>query len=342
MPTALELGTRYRTVVHTAPSVPFSANNVQSVELPKGFLYKTVALRLRGELEGTAGATAVGYELPLALLKKVEIIADGRKILVAASGRDLYRLSQIMHGKAGELSAPSTFVAANTPFSASFLVDLEAVRMAMTNDSLFDPNPYEKIELRITWGDRPDISTVGAGSTIDTANTFVDVEVLETTVGANLILFNKLISFDETPITASSSALRIRVPRAGLLHAILFRQERDNAAVDDIINTVTLQSDNTFNHADRLDWDQLRHRNTIEYQLETFNTGAATVPPNFSGVVGYAYLDVVEDGLMSSALNTLDLNALDLILDVTLGGGAIRLVRMTHVFYEPIIVAAAP
>src|SRR6185436_9900337 len=142
---------------------------------------------------------------------------------------------------------------------------------------------------------------------------------------------------DETPITASSSALRIRVPRAGLLHAILFRQERDNAAVDDIINTVTLQSDNTFNHADRLDWDQLRHRNTIEYQLETFNTGAATVPPNFSGVVGYAYLDVVEDGLMSSALNTLDLN-----LDVTLGGGAIRLVRMTHVFYEPIIVAAAP
>lgn len=342
MPTALELGTRYRTVVHTAPSVPFSALNVQSVELPKGFLYKTIAVRLRGEYDGTAGSAFVGYESPLAILRKIEIIADGRKILVSASGRDLYRLSQIMHGKAGELIPPATATAANQPFSASFLIDLEAVRMAMTNDSLFDPNPYEKIELRVTWGGPLDLATVGAGSTIDAANTFLDVQVLETTVGANLILFNKLISFDEQPITASSSALRIRVPRSGLLHAILFRQERDNAAVDDIINRITLQSDNTFNHADSLDWDQLRHRNTIEYQLETHNTAAAAVPPNYTGVVGYAYLDVTEDGLMSSALNTLDLNALDLILDVTLGGGTTRLVRMTHVFYEPIIVAAAP
>ena len=139
-----------------------------------------------------------------------EIVADGRKILVSAAGRDLYRLSHILRGKGGELSPPASAIAANQPFSASFLVDLEAVRMAMTNDSLFDPNPYEKIELRVTWGLVTDLAT-GGTPTIDAANTFLDVQVLETTVGANLILFNKLIAFDEVPITATSSAQRVRV-----------------------------------------------------------------------------------------------------------------------------------
>jgi len=343
MSTALELGTRYRTVGHSAPSVPFSSGNVQSVELPKGFLYKTVALRLRGEFEGTAGAASFGSEVPLGLIQRVEIIADGRKTLVNAAARDLYRLCQFTRRKAGELVPPASFIIANQTFSATFLIDLEAMSMAMTNDSLFDPNPYEKIELRITWGTVASIST-GGTPTIDVANTFVDVQVLETTVGANMILFNKLITFDEQAIVASSTALRIRVPRSGLLHSILFREDRDSVSTPDatsLINQLTLQSDNTFNHVDSLRWDLTRHRNTLEYQVETHNIAAAAVPPNYTGAPGYLLLDVTEDGLMSSALNTLDLNALDLILNVTFGAGA-QVVRMTHTFFEPVIVAAAP
>lgn len=334
MATALELGSRYRTVVHTAPSVPFSSGNVQSVELPKGFLYKTVALRLRGELEGSAGAAQVGSELPLALIQKIEIIADGRKTLVTASAKDLYRLNHVLRGKGSELVPPSTFLAANTPFSATLLIDLEASRMAMTNDSLFDPNPFEKIELRITWGTVLNISTIGAGSTIDASNTFVDVQVLETTVGADRILFNKLISFDEISVTTTSTALRVRVPRSGLLHLTLFRVERDAVAVDNVVNSITLQSDNTFNHVDSLAWLFLKHRNTTEYQLDGPGIGGSN-----TGLVGYAVVDVTEDGLMTSALNTLDLNALDYVLNVTRTSGA-ELVRMTSIYYEPILVAS--
>lgn len=336
MATALELGTRYRTVVHTAPSVPFSSGNVSTIELPKGFLYKTIALRFRGEYDGTAGSAFVGTELPLALVQKVEIIADGRKTIVNASAKDLYRLSHHMRGKGGELVPPAVATAANQPFSATFLIDLEAARMAMNNDSLFDPNPFEKIELRITWGTVLNIATIGAGSTIDPAVTFIDVQVLETTVGAERILFNKLISFDEISISATSTALRVRVPRSGLLHGTLFRCERDASAVDNLINSITLQSDNTFNHVDNLAWLFLKHRNTIEYQLDGPGVGAAN-----TGLVGYAFIDLPEDGLMSSALNTLDLNALDYILNVTFGAG-VQLVRMTSIFYEPILVAAQP
>ena len=336
MATALELGTRYRTVVHTAPSVPFSSGNVQSVELPKGFLYKTIAVRLVGEYDGTAGSAFVGTELPLALIPKIEIIADGRKTLVAASAKDLYRLSHHMRGKGGELVPPASPTAANQPFTATFLIDLEAARMAMNNDSLFDPNPFEKVEFRVTWGTVLNIATVGAGSTIDTANTSIQLQVLETTVGADRILFNKLISFDEISISATSTALRVRVPRSGLLHGTLFRTERDAGAVDNIVNRITLQSDNTFNHTDSLVWLFLKHRNTIEYQLDGPGVGAAN-----TGLVGYGFIDLTEDGLMSSALNTLDLNALDYVLDVTRTSG-VELVRMTSVFYEPILVAAQP
>jgi hypothetical protein len=331
MPNALQLGTRYRTIVHSAPSVPFSSGNVQSVELPKGYLYKNLYLRLRGEYEGTAGAASAGSEVPLALLQRIEVIGDGRDTIVNAAGRDLYRLAHIFHGKAGELQPPANFTAANQAISALITVPLEAARMAMSADSFFDPNIYEKVELRVTWGTVANISA-GGTPTIDTANTFLDVQTGETTEGADRIMFQKQITHDEVNVNATSTAFRVRVPRTGLLHGILFRTDRDNVAVNNIVNRITLQSDNSFNHVDNLRWDFLQARNVQEYQLDG---GAA--PTNV--ITGYAFLDVTEDGLMSSALASTDMNALDLVLDVTRTSGT-EVIRMTHVYYKPVLQAS--
>jgi hypothetical protein len=75
--------------------------------------------------------------------------------------------------------------------------------------------------------------------------------------------------------------------------------------------------------------------------LDTANinfTGAALATPGLGAntglVPGYAYIDFTEDGLLSSTLNTLALNVLQMIFDVNAVANAI--IRCTYLFYEPI------
>lgn len=324
MPGVLELGTRFRTIRTPAPAVPYDSGNTRSVELPRTFLFKDIAVRLTGSLNVTV-ATTNRAESPLGLIAKMELVADGRKTLWTAAGRDLYRHAHIFYSQAGELSAPATGVGATQAFSATIMIPNESVRTQMPADSLFDPREYEKIELRITWSSVSSI--ISAGTATVNTGCQASVVVYQTTQGAEYIKFNRVIQFDELTFSASSTALSTKVARSGLLAGILIRVDDANQAPDDtVINSVTLRSDNSFYHADTWSWREIQERNVIDYQLG-------------SRVAGYGYIDLLEDGLLSSALNTLALNVAEIILNVT--AAAAKTVRFTYVFYEPIQQLAA-
>jgi hypothetical protein len=325
-PSTLELGSRFRTAQTQVPQLSFVSGGVSSQELPRSFLYKTLVCRLSGSITIGTGTGAMS-EGPLGLIQKCEIIADGRKVLVSANARDLFRLTHIFRGKRPELN----FSAATGSFSGTFAIDMEAIRMVSPVDSFFDPRPYEKIEIRITWGTISNILTTPGTASI--TSVVLDVQVLQTTEGADAIMFNKLISFDENTPAASSQNLTINVPRSGILHGILFRTDTLGIDQDNIINFVTVKSDNNFLHVDRLSWATLQRRNVFEFQLDggTDTPGSATLNGQ---IVGFAFLDLTEDGLIGSGLNTLDLNVLQLILDVTFQAN--NLIRITYIYYEPI------
>ena len=320
-----EYGSRFRTVQSPVVSIPFDAGNTRSVELPRSFLYKYLAFRLSGSV--TVGtATGPINESPLGLLRRIDLIADGRKLLWSLGGRDAFRLSQILQGKRGELDGAST---GTDPIGATFLIHNEAVRLRLPIDSYFDPRPYEKIELRVQWGTVADLfSTVGTATIA--ATTSLDVQVVQSAEGAPHILFNRLLLFDEQVITASSSALTFNVPRSGNLHGLLIRVDNAGTPTNDSLNFITLKSDNNFLHIDRLTAATLRARNVIEYSVDGTTTD--------SGLDGYFFLDLTEDGLMQSALNTFDLNVLQLILDATVPSGS-RVYRVTYIYFEPITAA---
>jgi len=346
---ALDLGARFRTITSTTPTIPYDSGNVRSVELPRSFLYRNIAVRLTGLItSGGAAAYTVNPEAPLGLIKKLELVADGRKILWTAAGRDLYRLAHIFRGVEGERGQMVATANQNNAFSATIVIDNAAVRMQLPADSLFDPREYEKIELRVTWGTVSDISNAGTAPAIVTANTSLDIQIQQTTVGVEHVAFNRVIQFDEQAVAATSSNFTFNVPRSGLLAGILLRADHQPTPniptpTDACINFVTLKSDNSFNHVDRAAWNTLKARNVIDFQMSlqlppggTLTAPTQTVPTsNFS--IGYAYVDLTEDGLMTSCLNTLALNVLQLILDVTTSGlTAPIIIRATYVFFEPI------
>lgn len=344
-------GSRFRTIQSQINPIPFIAGNTASVELPRSFLYKMLRCRLRGSITTVAAtATPIG-ENPLGLIKRMDIIADGRKQLISAAGQDLYRMSNLFNGKAGEI-VPGPVGATTNVFDAFFDIHHEAARMRTPIMSYFDPRPYEKVEARVQWGTPADIYSVPGVTPTFGADCALDIQAVQSAEGAEQIGFNRLVSFDEFTFAGAFNNFTVNVPRSGLLAGILLRTQIasgggftpsntifQNAAVGsaNIFGTLSLKSDNNFLHIDNLNATTLQAANVPDYLLDQ-NNGAAA-PITGQGITGYYFLDLTEDGLLSSLLNTFDLNVLQMVLSSQSGLATASVVRVTYVFYEPIIAA---
>lgn len=348
-PVAVELGTRFRTVQSQVSTIPFDSGNTRSVELPRSFLYKMIAARLRGSVTTVVAAVTPINESPLGLIKRLDIIADGRKVLFTASGQDMYNMSNLFQGKRGEFLQPAGGAIATQPLAASWYIHSEAARMRTPIMSYFDPRPYEKVEARVQWGTISDMFGVPSTASVN-AVTGLDLQPVQSSEGAEAIGFNRLVMFDEVTFAAGAITNNtINVPRAGLLAGILIRTSTaagaagpvptdaffQNAAAgsESTTGTISLKSDNNFLHLDNVNASQLQSRNTLDYALDR---GAQTAIADGSRLTGYYYLDLTEDGLATSLLNTFDLNVLQLVLSNQGAAAPATTVRINYVFFEPI------
>jgi len=326
LPVSLQLGSRYRALsLGLAPvSIPFDTI-VRASEVPKTYLTKDIFVRLTGNLVVTVAAT-IRPEAPLGLLQTIELAGDGNEVLWKLAGRDAYRLMHLFHGKAGELVPPVGGVGTNA-FSASIILSAEAVNMAVPVDSYLDLREFEKTELRITWGTVADVISAGT-ATID-ATTKLECYANQSTEGLGSIGFRRFISFDQRDVTATNTDFTMLVPRSGLLIGVLFRTDRDSAPVDNIINFVTMTSDSSHDHWKRRSWVTIQMENVIRYQLDGGAAGGS------GRITGYAYVDLLEDGRLASAINAEALNELKFVLDVTKTSG-VEIIRATYVFFKPL------
>ena len=327
LPTQLALGSRFRALqVPLAPlTIPYDSGNTRASEVPKTYLTKDLAIRFTGTLQVATTLTLIdGANSPLQLLQRIELSGDGNETLWAISGKDAYRLQHLFQGKAGELVAPGTAVA-NQPMVAFIIISAEAVNMAIPVDSYLDLREFEKTELRITWAPLTSLFSAGTATMTDGQ---VEVYANQSTEGLPSIGFRRYYQFDERTILSTQTDFRFTVPRSGLLAGILFRAERDAVPDDTIVNFITLESDSSHTHVKRRSWKSLQAENVVRYQLDG---GAAA---DGGRIKGYAYLDFLEDGRLAAAINTEALNELALTLDVTLGSGTTRIVRMTYCFFK--------
>lgn len=322
-------GSRFRSVNVAVNPLLFDSGNVTSRRLPLGNLIKGYILRLSGTLNWTTVPTLVGGEQPLDLIQKIEIVADGNRTLWSSSARDAFRFAQHWWTGTNELSPPNLGGASGVPFAATIRIPHEAMRSIKPIESYFNTRRYQNVEFRVTWGTIANFVTGGTGVTITNVQASLTVQM--TTTGFGLQRFDKLIMFDEIPVTATSTNLTQDVPRNGLLARILIHAFRDGVADDALINTVTIAGDYTFRMRDSLVWRDLQQGNVQEYNL--INSGSPTVGGQ---IVGYGLIDFMEDGLLSSCINTYDLTKLQAVFNVTLGSGTTRLIRLTYEFYEPL------
>lgn len=330
------LGSRYRLVRLGLPAMTYSKNNQTRLELPNGLIQKQLVLRLTGNLVTTgANPATIFSDAPLGLIRKIELVGDGRRYLVSCDGRDAWHLARRMHRKKWELAAPAGTAGATNAFSATFSLDADALNFADASESMLDTRLFKKLELVITWGSETDISSPGAASTaVVDATTQVDVMAKETAEGVRKIVFDHVLAQSEKAVVATSSDFLFDdIPQSGLLAGILFRTTRDAGAgagpvpVDDIINTISIVSDVSIKHVDKVKWRTLQSAEVAQFLVDG---GNATTGQE----VGYAYLDLSEAGMFSSALNINALNKAQIKMDVTNTSGT-QIIHALYDFFEP-------
>ena len=330
MANTVSLGNPFRTQRVAIGINSYNANATVPTDIPRGLLLKSLKLRFSGSVTVAAGpATSLTGELPLPLLQRIELTADGRKPFISTDGRSLYRSNQFFRGKAGELSTNIAVANGTYNFVAFLTIDLEALRFGLPIDSYMDTRLYDGLQLKITYAPSSSMFVLGAATATINAGTQVSVSGEYTAEGFDYVKFNRIQITDEITVTAVSNSLRLDIPRNGLLTAVQMRSDIDNIPVDTLINNVTIRSENSVYHLDHVLWSDIQAHNMAEYQLDS-GTFA-------SRITGYGWHDFSEDAMLSSALDTTSLNTLSLLFDVAFPAGTTRLIRVLYNFFEPVI-----
>ncbi len=322
MPTAT-LGARLRNRLVKVGSASYDAGNTSTIKLPQGTLHRTLWLRLSGTLNVSSALTFLS-NAPLGLIKRFEIVGDGRTLWTADS-RDLYELARHLTSKAGEMVATAA-VGTTQPFAAAFPIHWEAHGRANPSDSLFWSEPYGQLEAKITWASTA-AAIYSAGAATVSTSTKVDLTLEDTFEGHDQVALVRTISFVEKVVTAAQTDFEIPLPKSGLLDCALIRTDVDGAFVDTIVNNVRFQFDNSFEPIKQVNWADLQNKGVADRSVDGGAAGTGRI-------AGIAFVDLIENGMLSGAPNLKAMTDPKLILDVNLPSGTTRTIRVTLVTYD--------
>lgn len=325
------LASTFRTQKIALGKAVYISGGTVPIDISRGLLLKSIHCRFSGTFTVAGAAGTLLSDFPLGLISRVELVADGRKPFISADARALWKFDHIMRGKKPEILGPATGgIVASTPFSAKFSIDMQAMRFAIPIDSYLDTRLYDGLQLKFTFASASaGIIPGGGGTTSVDAGATVDVTGEYTAAGFEFPKFARIMISEDVPVVAVSSNLRQPIPRNGILAQSLYRTDNDSILSDAIINNITIRSDNTVYHRDHLPWASLQSQNLQDYQLDGGGTGGLQT--------GNALIDYSEDGMLSSCIDTTQINTFDSIFDVSLPAGTTRNIHITHVYYEPLI-----
>ena len=295
------------------PQLSFSENNTVSIDLPRNYPYHRIVCRLSGTFTiGTAAATALLDRNPLGIIKKLEIIANGKDTIKSLTGKDLYNISNVNWRTAPTLT-PTGITVAGHAFVAEFTIDFARPSGKQPIDTLLNSAGLATFQLSVDWGDGEDIVTYDTTTTGAFTNTVIDLTAVESIGGGGntKFLLNKEYPIEQE-VSATASEFQIDLPVGNTYSRLLIQTTDAGVRQSDIINTISLQSGQekffVMKGAD------VQAQNKMMYQAESWPAGLYVV-------------DFAPYGSLADVLNVSKANSLELVLDVTKGAGT-TLVRV--------------
>lgn len=284
-------------------------------DIPVGDPWLSMAINLRGELNGAVGAAGtVVADAPTTLLK-VALTTDLDKDVVegGVSARALYRHAQFQYGTAGELVAPTVVASTVTPFNAVITIPFIDERLLVPEDTILDTRRYNTVSVTLTTGLLGDIVTGAANVTLQ--NVFADIEVMRLSPRVPLPLdvvkalayykqFAPMVpagevSFNLDRIPTLAYKRLYWMATSGASAGVAFTGTGSNAVID-TVKVASNRRDHFGSAIAPMSRRVLQHDNKLDYSVETWPTG-------------WYVADFVRDRSALSALASGDLSVLQQI-----------------------------
>ena len=299
--------------------IQFYASQPVTEPLDRDRLIKQINLEFAASavVAGGAASGTVVEDSVLILIPRIEIVGNGQTIF-NMDAQALYFMNQFEHNIAGSLLEPTSGDEATYPIYANMVISFENNIGRYPEDTFLPARLFKDLNIRFTYGTCNSMfeGTYDRGCTI-AASYGVTMIVIETTAPDPKFMRQQL--FIEKTIAASQTDFPVDLPAGRYIYQkLLFKTLDANVRSNDIINKITVETDTSINNIKEIPYDQLRKRNIFDHRI--------TVP------TGFAYLYLAEQGMLSTALNTSDINTLQLKLDVTKGSGT----TLLRVYYDVI------
>lgn len=301
----------------------YSANAAESLDLPRKNLYRDLVLWLKGSVVITDVTQAPvvftgGIGSGLKIVKRVEVIANGRDTIKSLSLSALAMKNQFLFGARPQITE-SLLTAATHPFGGVVHLPFAMPRAIREIDTLLNSGRLATLELRVTYGATSDMYSTQP-TALTEASTVGDLEVY---VNEAIRLDGKDEPYSaykelyiEDVIAAASAEHQILLPVGNRYRGFMFESESDGEMVDTILKKITIKSGtDIFFSMDAYEGTTyrpaggpLRGDNIREFGLSD------------ETLTGYLYVDFCKEGRLVDCLDASRLSSLEAILDVAAPG----------------------
>jgi len=291
----------------------YSAGNTREVRLAKGFLEEGLMLSGTYTSTVTTDATAVrAYAMPI---QQIQLVADGGKVLHSVRPADLV-IEQLIYEQAAVadmLTPPDTFTIVGGPYSCAFQL-LLPFREPFAREGRITNLPswiYDELLLRVQWGDHAQVFVGGVGSTVMDTLSVVQAGIQDdfSALGDPFVWGRKLLrslrSYREVASAAvADQQFTVELPRtADYRSIVIVTEDSDGEPVGTIVNSVTLEIDNTLRQYSLVPQATMRQDNGKIFgvsmpagvQVLEFAEDEDIIPPNILEATKMTSLNLILD-----------------------------------------------
>lgn len=231
-------------------NIAAAENTIQTVDLPRGYDLESIYFVLNGGGTLSGAGSAVRAEAPMHLIKRIEVIADGKNTIASVSGLLLRSGTYNRRGQLGLLSAPAAATATAQTFSAGFVLDQQLIDGVRPKDSNLRTSGMQLLQLRITFGAYIDLFTgspaggLTGGNTLDIMTSEI-VELQDENGQISRPLYVLKRTYQDIAVPTTNSNQEVSLPVGNFLRSVTLRAEgavTAGEASDSVLNFLTLRS----------------------------------------------------------------------------------------------------
>lgn len=313
-------------------TVDYSANNKVTVGLARGMVYRELYLRLQGAItctptNNTLAKTKRGDEW--AVLRKIELIANGTDVLRSFDANFLWWLNYFMYSVAPKVEPTIGDAAtANPAFDSVLIVPLWMPKAVRPIDTALDSRELSSLELAITWGD---YTSINGSATAWTTEPTVEIYSLESFNISGPFSQWRIFTI-EKEITATNTRFQVQLPVGKMYRGFILNTIDTLIDQGDILNNFKLVSGTSVFTDIHAQDDVLQQigllRNSIQRHINADVAGSVYEGlrrSDESDLAGWYFYDHVTDGRLTEAIDTLGFSEFTIEADVTVGSGTTKL-----------------